>query len=65
MVYLLVGVLLFIGSLGGLWFSLPVGGQMRSFAQGGRDVWIAIVITTCLGLSAASFIFGVSSLVGQ
>lgn len=65
MVYLLVGVLLFVGSIGGLWFSLPVGGHMRPFVQGGRDVWIGIAITTGLGLSAAALTTGVASLVGQ
>lgn len=65
MAYLLVGIVLFIGSFGGLWLSLPVGGQMRSHVQGGRDVWIAIVITTCIGLSAASLIVGISALVAK
>jgi hypothetical protein len=65
MVYLLVGVLLFIASIGGLWFSLPVGGHMRPFLQGGRDILVAIAVTTGIGLGVSAFIAGVTSLGGQ
>jgi hypothetical protein len=43
--YLLLGAILLIASIGGLWFSLPVDGQMRAFARQGRDVFIAIAVT--------------------
>jgi hypothetical protein len=50
--YLLLGAILLIVSIGALWFSLPVDGQMR-FARQGRDVWIAIAITTGVGIGSA------------
>jgi hypothetical protein len=63
MVEVLIGVLVIVVSIGGLWFSLPVGGQMRSFAQNGRDTYIAIAVTVGIGLGFAVLIAGIALLV--
>jgi hypothetical protein len=44
--------------------SLPVDGQMRAFARQGRDVWIAIAITTGVGIGVSAFIVGLSAIQG-
>jgi hypothetical protein len=59
---LLVGAVLLVASFGGLWFSRPVDGKIRRFAQGGRDVYIAIAITVGVGLGIAFLVAGVISL---
>jgi hypothetical protein len=59
---LVVGVVLLAASLGGLWVSRAVDGQVKSFAQNGRDTYIAIAITVALGLGIASFVAGVAAL---
>jgi hypothetical protein len=61
MVGVLVGVSLIFAAFGLLWFSLPVGGQMRSFARDGRDVWIAIAVASGVGLGIGFMIAGASS----
>jgi hypothetical protein len=59
--YLLLGAILLIASIGGLWFSLPVDGQMRAFARQGGDVWIAIAVTAGVGLGVSALIAGIAS----
>ena len=54
--YLLLGAILLIASIGGLWFSLPVDGQMRAFARQGRDIFIAIAITGGVGIGLSALI---------
>jgi hypothetical protein len=61
MVELFVGVLLVAASFGGLWYSLPVGGQIRPFARDGRDIWIAIAVASGVGLGIAFIIAGATS----
>jgi hypothetical protein len=62
--YSLLGAILLIASIGGLWFSLPVDGQMRAFARQGRDIWIAIAITTGVGIGVSALIVGLSAMQG-
>jgi hypothetical protein len=62
MIQLAIGALLLIASIGGLWFSIPVHGQIRSFARDGRDTWIAIAFTTGVGLGIGFLIAGVTSI---
>jgi hypothetical protein len=59
--YALLGAILIIVSIGGLWFSLPVDGQMRAFARQGRDVYIAIAITGGVGIGLSALIVGIAS----
>jgi hypothetical protein len=59
--YLLLGAKLLIASIGGLWFSLPVDGQMRAFARQGRDVFIAIAVTAGVGIGVIALIAGITS----
>ncbi len=33
---------------------LPVDGQMRAFARQGRDIWIAIAVTTGVGIGLSA-----------
>ncbi len=61
MVELVVGVSLIVAAVGLLWFSLPVGGQMRPFARDGRDVWIAIAVAAGVGLGIGFIIAGTTS----
>jgi hypothetical protein len=56
--------ILLIASIGGPWFSLPVDGQMRAFARQGRDIWIAIAVTTGMGIGVSALIVGVSAILG-
>jgi hypothetical protein len=56
-----LGAILIIVSIGGLWFSLPVDGQMRAFARQGRDVYIAIAITGGVGIGLSALIVGIAS----
>jgi hypothetical protein len=51
----------FIASFGGLWFSLPVDGQMRAFARQGRDVFIAVAVTAGVGIGVSALIAGITS----
>jgi hypothetical protein len=60
--YLLLGAILLIASIGGLWFSLPVDG--RAFARQGRDVYIAIAITAGVGIGVSAFILGLAAIRG-
>jgi hypothetical protein len=62
MIYLVLGAILLVASIGGLWLSVPVNGRMRSFALHGRDTWIAIAVTTGTGLGISSLIAGINSL---
>jgi hypothetical protein len=62
MIKLLIGIGLLVASAAGLWFSLPVDGQLRPFARNGRDVYIAIAITVGIGLGLSSFIAGAVAL---
>jgi hypothetical protein len=62
--YLLLGAILLIASIGGLWFSLPVDGQMRAFARQGRDVYIAIAITGGVGIGLSALIVGLAGIQG-
>jgi hypothetical protein len=62
MIQLLIGIGLLVASFAGLWFSRPVGGEMRSFAQGGRDVYIAIAVTVGVGLGLSSLVAGAVAL---
>jgi hypothetical protein len=59
--YALLGAILIIVSIGGLWFSLPVDGQMRAFARQGRDIYIAIAITGGVGIGLSALIVGIAS----
>jgi hypothetical protein len=64
MILLLIGTLLLIASIGGLWFSIPAHGeQIRPFAKHGRDVWIAIAVTAGVGFGVGFLIAGVTSIV--
>jgi len=65
MVQLVIGIVVFVAAIAGLWFSLPVDGKMRPFAQGGRDTYIAIAVTTSIGLSASLIIAGAVALANQ
>jgi hypothetical protein len=65
MVQLVVGAAFLVASIGGLWVSLPVGGQMRSFARDGFDTWIAIAVTTGVGLGIGFLIAGGTALSGS
>jgi hypothetical protein len=62
MIYLVIGVILLITSIGGLLVSLPVDGRMRAFALHGNDTWIAIAVTTGIGLGISSLIAGFAML---
>ena len=62
MTYLLAGVAALVAALIGLWFCLPVDGQMRSFAQGGRDTWIALAVTAGVGLGIGFMIAGITEM---
>jgi hypothetical protein len=42
----------------------PVDGQMRAFARQGRDIWIAIAITTGMGIGVSALIVGLSAIQG-
>jgi hypothetical protein len=59
---LLVGIVLLVAAVAGLWASRAVDGHVKSFAQDGRDVYIAIAITVAIGLGISAFIAGVSGL---
>jgi hypothetical protein len=59
---LLLGILLLAASIGGLWYSRPVNGQMRSFARNGRDTYIAVAITVGVGFGIAAVVSGVVEL---
>jgi hypothetical protein len=59
---LLLGIALLAASFGGLWASRAVDGQLKSFAQNGRDTYIAIAITVGIGLGISSFVAGVAAL---
>jgi hypothetical protein len=59
---LLLGIVLIAASLGGLGASRAVGGQVKSFAQDGRDVYIAIAITVGIGLGISALVAGVAAL---
>jgi len=59
---LILGIVLLAASFGGLWVSRPVDGQVKSFVQGGRDVYIAIAITVGIGLGISAFVAGVAAL---
>ena len=59
---LVLGIVLLAASLGGLWVSRAVGGQVKAFAQDGRDVYIAIAITVGIGLGISAFVAGVAAL---
>jgi hypothetical protein len=59
--YVLVGAILLIASIGLLWFSLPVDGQMRAFARQGRDIYIAIAVTGGVGIGLSALIVGIAS----
>jgi hypothetical protein len=60
---LVIGALLLIGSIGGLWFSIPSHGQqIRPFAAHGRDIWIAIAVTSGVGMGIGFLIAGVTSM---
>jgi hypothetical protein len=62
MLQLLVGIIILVASIGGLWFSRAVGGKVRPFAQGGRDTYIAIAITVGVGLGISFLVSGVVAL---
>ncbi len=62
--YVLLGAILLIASIGGLWFSLSVDGQMRAFARQGRDVYIAIAITGGVGIGLSALIVGLAGIQG-
>ena len=62
MIQVVLGILLIVASIGGLWFSRPVGGKIRPFARDGRDVYVAIAITVGVGLGISAFIAGVVTL---
>ena len=59
---LLLGIVLLAASFGGLWASRAVDGHVKSFAQNGRDTYIAIAITVGIGLGISAFIAGVAAL---
>jgi hypothetical protein len=59
---LLLGVLLLAASIGGLWFSRAVGGQVRPFARNGRDTYIAVAVTVGVGFGIAALVSGVVEL---
>jgi hypothetical protein len=59
---LLVGVALLVASLGGLWFSRPVDGELRPFARNGRDTYIAIAVTVGVGFGISALVAGVVAL---
>ena len=61
MVYLLVGGAVVVVSLVGLWFS-PVDGQMKSFARGGSNTWIALAVAAGVGLGVGFLISGILEL---
>ena len=62
MTQVLAGAAALVASFVGLWFSLPVDGQMRSFAKGGGDIWIAIAIAAGVGLGIGLLISGMTEL---
>jgi len=64
MTHVLVGAVLFIVSTAVLWFSMPVRGQMRSFARHGNDIFIAIAVTAAFGFGLAALILGVIEAIG-
>ena len=59
MVYLLVGGAVVVVSLVGLWFS---DGQMKSFARGGSNAWIALAVAAGVGLGVGFLISGILEL---
>ena len=62
--YVWLGAILLIASIGGLWFSLPVDGEMRAFARQGRDIFIAIAITGGVGIGVTALIVGLAAILG-
>ncbi len=63
MFQLFAGAVLFVASFAGLWFSLPDrDGQMKSFAKGGGDIWIAIAVAASVGLGVGFLISGITEL---
>ena len=59
-----LGAILLIASIGGLWFSLPVDGEMQAYAHQGRDIFIAIAITGGVGIGVTALIVGLAGILG-
>ena len=64
MTSVLVGAVLLIVSIAVLRFSMPVRGQMRSFARHGNDVFIASAFTAGMGFGIAALLLGVMEATG-
>jgi hypothetical protein len=59
---LLLGIFLIAASIGGLWFSRAVGGEVRPFARNGRDTYIAIAVTIGVGFGISALVAGLVAL---
>ena len=66
MAYLIMGLLITLGTAAFFWFSLPgPDGKMRPFlATGGCDTWAAIAITMGVPLGIGGIFVGVLDLMG-
>ena len=62
--YFLLGTLILAASVGGLIFSLPTGGQMKSYLNNGVDTWVAVAITVGIGLGIGGIVVGIFELIG-
>jgi hypothetical protein len=62
MVYLLAGIIILVVAAGGLWFSLPVDGQVRPFAKNGGDTLIAIAVSVGIALGVGAVVVGIGAI---
>jgi hypothetical protein len=62
MLQVLVGLIILVASIGGLWFSRAVDGKVKPFARDGRDVYLAIAITVGVGIGISFLVSGVVTL---
>jgi hypothetical protein len=65
MEFLIAGVVILAGVLGGWRYCLPnASGQMKPFLREGRDTWIAVAITVGVALGFGALVVGVTSMMG-
>ena len=63
--YLVAGIIILAGTIGLLWISLPnKTGQLKPFLRNGMDAWVAVAITSGVGLGLGGIVAGVVELSG-